>query len=196
MIRNVGGVAPMLSLFIIEKRGNGAKLMSDHSQATVSLFDRRILRTRGKIACYVSAPFSRTAAGILDNDISPGENGDSNVDMQHYFMSPGFQAACPMAINIISESIILTGRCATRRTPSLDPNSRSEEAISGWSNYAALQSPEGWSRRSKELAPGHEGLGFIRIWMPTTRISFRQDSGLAPSSMARPTSMNSFEREG
>ena len=37
--------------------------------------------------------------------------------------------------------------------------SASEEAISGWSNYAALQSPEGWSRRSEELAPGHEGFG-------------------------------------
>ena len=63
-----------------------------------------------------------------------------------------------MAINIISELNHLNREMRDRGAlPVWIQTSASEEAISGWSNYAALQSPEGWSRRSKELAPGHEG---------------------------------------
>ena len=163
MIRNVGiGVAPgCCYLFIIEKRGNGAKLMSDHSQATVSLFDREDTadpREDSLETWFRHRSRERAGRDFLLNDISPEKTAILNVDMQHYFMSPGFQAACPMAINIISGLNHLNREMRDRGAlPVWIQTSASEEAISGWSNYAALQSPEGWSRRSEELAPGHEG---------------------------------------
>ena len=79
--------------------------MSDHSQATVSLFDREDTADPREDSLETWLRHrSRERAGrdFLFNDISPEKTAILNVDMQHYFMSPGFQAACPMAINIIS----------------------------------------------------------------------------------------------
>ena len=43
----------------------------------------------------------RVGRDFLFDDITPNKTAVLNVDMQNYFMSPGFQAACPMAIEII-----------------------------------------------------------------------------------------------
>lgn len=103
---------------------------------------------------------SRKRAGrdFLIEEINPKRTAILNVDMQHYFMSPGFQAACPMAIEIIPRLNLLNQSMRDLGAlPVWIQTSASTHAISGWNNYAGLQSQEGWARRSEELAPGHKG---------------------------------------
>ena len=135
--------------------------MSDQSQATVPVFNRECtVGSRPDSLETWLRDRSRERAGrdFLLGDINPRRTAILNVDMQHYFMSPGFQAACPMAIDIIPELNHLNREMRDRGAlPVWIQTSASAEAISGWGNYAALQSPEGWSRRTEELAPDHEG---------------------------------------
>lgn len=80
------------------------------------------------------------------------------VDMQNYFMKPGFLAACPMAIEIVPAINKLAdnlrgkgGLVVWVQTTS------SAEATEGWSVYQELFSAENWERRNIELAEDHEG---------------------------------------
>ncbi len=134
--------------------------MSNQGQATEPVFTRE-----GTLGSRPDSPetwlrdHSRERAGrdFLLGDINPRRTAILNVDMQHYFMSPGFQAACPMAIDIILELNHLNHEMRDRGAlPIWIQTSASDEAIPGWGNYAALQSPEGWSRRTEELALDHE----------------------------------------
>jgi len=103
---------------------------------------------------------SRQRAGrdFLFDDITPNKTAVLNVDMQNYFMSPGFQAACPMAIEIIPHLNTLNQQMRELGAlPVWIQTSAAEDAISGWGHYANLQSEDGWARRSMELAPGNEG---------------------------------------
>ncbi len=101
---------------------------------------------------------NRVGRDFLIDEIIPDKTAILNVDMQHYFMSPGFQAACPMAIDIIPKLNNLNLEMRERGAlPVWIQTSASAEAISGWNNYAELQSTEGWLRRATELAPDHEG---------------------------------------
>ena len=102
----------------------------------------------------------RVGRDFLIVKIDPARSAILNVDMQHYFITPGFQAACPMAFDIIPALNAfnqafrdLGGLCVWIQT------SADDWAIENWSNYAALQSGERWDRRSTELGEGHEGYG-------------------------------------
>lgn len=80
------------------------------------------------------------------------------VDMQNYFMKPGFLAACPMAIKIVPAINKLADNL--RRKGGLVvwvQTSASAEATKGWSIYKELFSSENWERRNVELAEDHEG---------------------------------------
>jgi len=103
---------------------------------------------------------SRQRAGrdFLFENIDPKQTALLNVDMQHYFMSPGFQAACPMAIDIIPQLNELNREMRELGAlPVWVQTSASPKAISEWGHYGDLQSAETWARRSTELAPAHEG---------------------------------------
>ena len=100
----------------------------------------------------------RTGRDFLIDHIDPARTAILNVDMQHYFITPGFQAACPMAFDIIPALNEfngafrgLGGLCVWIQT------SADDWAVETWDNYAALQSEERWDRRSTELGERHEG---------------------------------------
>ena len=84
------------------------------------------------------------------------------VDMQNYFMKPGFLAACPMAIDIVpsinrlAEKLRYKGGYVVWVQTTASP-----EATKGWSIYKELYSPDDWDRRNVELSEDHEG---YEIW--------------------------------
>jgi ureidoacrylate peracid hydrolase len=101
---------------------------------------------------------NRVGRDFLIETVEPARTAVLNIDMQHYFISEGFQAACPIALDIIpalnkfnQAFRDLGGLCVWIQT------SADNWAIEHWGNYAALQSSERWARRSLELREGHEG---------------------------------------
>ena len=80
------------------------------------------------------------------------------VDMQNYFMKPGFLAACPMAIKIVPA---INDLAATLRSKGgaivWIQTTAAPEATKDWGVYQELFSPENWQRRNIELAEEHEG---------------------------------------
>lgn len=80
------------------------------------------------------------------------------VDMQNYFMKPGFLAACPMAIDIVpainrmAQDIRAKGGAVVWVQTSAAP-----DATKDWGVYQGLFSAENWQRRNVELAEDHEG---------------------------------------
>ena len=135
--------------------------MSDQGQATVPVLNHKDIAGPGLDSLETwlrNRSQQRVGRNFLLGEIRPKRTAILNVDMQHYFMSPGFQAACSMAIDIMPELNHLNREMRDLGAlPVWIQTSASDEAISGWGNYAALQSPEGWSRRRQELAPDHEG---------------------------------------
>ena len=80
------------------------------------------------------------------------------VDMQNYFMKAGFQAACPMAIEIVptinamAKNLREKGGIVVWIQTTAAP-----EATKDWGVYQEMNSPEKWARRNLELAEDHEG---------------------------------------
>ena len=80
------------------------------------------------------------------------------VDMQNYFMKPGFLAACPMAIDIVpainrmAQDLRAKGGVVVWVQTTAAP-----QATKDWGVYQGLFSPENWQRRNTELAEDHEG---------------------------------------
>ena len=84
------------------------------------------------------------------------------VDMQNYFMKPGFLAACPMAIEIVPAVNKLAQKVREEGGVVIWIQTTSEpEATKDWGVYQELYSPENWQRRNVELAPSHEG---YQLW--------------------------------
>lgn len=84
------------------------------------------------------------------------------VDMQNYFMKPGFLAACPMAIEIVP--VINRMASDLRKKGGLViwiQTTAAPEATENWGVYRELYTPENWERRNTELAEDHEG---YKIW--------------------------------
>ena len=79
------------------------------------------------------------------------------VDMQNYFMKPGFLAACPMAIEIVpainkmADNLRSKGGLVVWIQTSADP-----EATKDWGVYKELYTPKNWQRRNIELAEDHQ----------------------------------------
>ncbi|MDC0196712.1 cysteine hydrolase [Gammaproteobacteria bacterium] len=88
------------------------------------------------------------------------------VDMQNYFMKPGFLAACPMAIEIVpainkmADNLRSKGGLVVWIQTSADP-----EATKDWGVYKEFYTPENWQRRNIELAEDHQGYA---IWPELT----------------------------
>ena len=88
------------------------------------------------------------------------------VDMQNYFMKPGFLAACPMAIEIVpainkmADNLRSKGGLVVWIQTSADP-----EATKDWGVYKEFYTPENWQRRNVELAEDHQGYA---IWPELT----------------------------
>ena len=84
------------------------------------------------------------------------------VDMQNYFMKPGFLAACPMAIEIVpvinkmANDLRKKGGVVVWIQTTAAP-----EATEDWGIYRELYTTENWERRNTELAEDHEG---YEIW--------------------------------
>ena len=84
------------------------------------------------------------------------------VDMQNYFMKPGFLAACPMAIEIVpvinkmANDLRKKGGVVVWIQTTAAP-----EATKDWGIYRELYTTENWERRNTELAEDHEG---YEIW--------------------------------
>lgn len=80
------------------------------------------------------------------------------VDMQNYFMKPGFLAACPMAIEVVpainklAENLRAKGGVVVWVQTTAAP-----EATQDWGVYKGLFAPESWERRNLELSESHEG---------------------------------------
>jgi ureidoacrylate peracid hydrolase len=80
------------------------------------------------------------------------------VDMQNYFMKPGFLAACPAAIKIVPAVNKLADNVRKKGGAVVwVQTTASVEATKGWSVYRELFSSENWERRNIELAEDHEG---------------------------------------
>lgn len=100
----------------------------------------------------------RTGRDFIFDQIDPARTAVVNIDMQHYFITEGFQAGCPMALEIIPALNRLNDEF--RRLGGLSvwiQTSASPAAIKDWGVYGELQSTESWDRRSTELAEDHEG---------------------------------------
>ena len=84
------------------------------------------------------------------------------VDMQNYFMKPGFLAACPMAIEIVpvinkmAHDLRGKGGIVVWIQTTAAP-----KATKDWGIYRELYTTENWERRNTELAEDHEG---YQIW--------------------------------
>jgi ureidoacrylate peracid hydrolase len=80
------------------------------------------------------------------------------VDMQNYFMKPGFLAACPMAIEIVSAINELSANVRSQGGAIVwVQTTAAPEATKDWGVYQELFSPENWQRRNVELSEDHEG---------------------------------------
>ena len=80
------------------------------------------------------------------------------VDMQNYFMKPGFLAACPMAIEIVPAINQLAANVRSKGGAIVwVQTTAASEATKNWGVYQELFSPENWQRRTIELAEEHEG---------------------------------------
>ncbi len=80
------------------------------------------------------------------------------VDMQNYFMKPGFLAACPMAIEVVPAINQLAENIRQQEGAVVWVQTTSApEATKDWGVYQELFSPENWQRRNVELAEDHEG---------------------------------------
>ncbi|MDA9983279.1 isochorismatase family protein [Gammaproteobacteria bacterium] len=80
------------------------------------------------------------------------------VDMQNYFMKPGFLAACPIAIAVVP---VINGLAQNLREKGgvviWVQTTAAPEATKDWGVYQELLSPENWERRNTGLAEDHEG---------------------------------------
>mgnify|MGYP006083733903 CR=1 FL=1 len=84
------------------------------------------------------------------------------VDMQNYFMKPGFLAACPMAIEIVPVINEMANNLRDKGGIVVwIQTTAAPEATENWGVYRELYTPENWERRNTELAEDHEG---YKIW--------------------------------
>ena len=84
------------------------------------------------------------------------------VDMQNYFMKPGFLAACPMAIEIVPAINMMANNIRDKGGMVVwIQTTAAPEATKNWGIYSELYTPENWERRNMELAEDHQG---YRIW--------------------------------
>ena len=105
---------------------------------------------------------SRLGRDYINESFSAEKTALVVVDMQNYFMKPGFLAACPMAIEIVpvinkmANDLRKKGGVVVWIQTTAAP-----EATKDWGIYRELYTTENWERRNTELAEDHEG---YEIW--------------------------------
>jgi len=100
----------------------------------------------------------RVGRDYIFQELDPVKTAVVNVDMQHYFMSPGYQAACPMSLTIIPQLNLLCEKVRESGGVIIWVQTTADTyATDNWKTYEELHSPERWARRSIELAESHKG---------------------------------------